>query len=118
MLSFRPLNFLSVLLLLSASGIAIAADESVSFRHDVRPILSHSCAGCHRPQKMKGKLDLSTYAAMAHGGKSGPAFIAGDPEKSPLVEQVSGNDPQMPDKGQKLSAIEVSILTRWVKEGA
>jgi WD40 repeat protein len=67
---------------------------------------------------MKGKLDLTTYAALAHGGKTGPAFIAGDPEKSPLIEQVSGDDPQMPDKGQKLSATEVNILTQWVKQGA
>jgi len=118
-MTFRfRLFYLLPLLLLSASAIARAGDESVSFRRDVRPILNHSCAGCHRPQKMKGKLDLSTYAALAHGGKSGPAVIAGNPENSPLVEQVSGDDPQMPDKGQKLSAVEVSVLTRWVKEGA
>lgn len=67
---------------------------------------------------MKGKLDLTTFRGVLHGGKEGPAIVAGNIEKSLLVQQVSGDDPEMPEKGQKLSVGEVTILTRWVKQGA
>ncbi|HET6250207.1 MAG TPA: c-type cytochrome domain-containing protein [Tepidisphaeraceae bacterium] len=105
-------------MLLLSSAIARAADEPASFARDVQPILKRSCAGCHRPEKLKGKLDLTTFAALAHGGKHGPIFVAGEPDKSPLVQQVSGDDPDMPNKGEKLSPAEVDVLRRWVLQGA
>ena len=110
------LHCLLALLLLNAWA---AADQTpTSFQRDVRPILQRSCAGCHRPGKMKGKLDVTTYAALAHGGKKGTEWTGGEPDKSRLVQMVSGDDPEMPSKGEKLSAAEVSTLARWVAEGA
>ena len=114
-ISIQPLGALIFVALIAPS---LSADDSISFRHDVQPILSRSCAGCHRPEKMKGKLDLSSFASILHGGKNGPVVVSGDVDKSLLVQQVSGDDPEMPEKGEKLSAAEVSILTRWVKQGA
>ena len=46
------------------------------------PILKRSCAGCHEPGKKKGKLDVTSFAALSAGGKTGKAFIAGEPDKS------------------------------------
>lgn len=99
-------------------AFSVAADPPVSFHKDVEPILTRSCAGCHRPQKMKGKLDVTSYAALAHGGKKGKAIEPREPAKSLLITQVSGDDPSMPQKGQKLTADEIGLLTHWIRQGA
>lgn len=109
---------LAILLSLCLPAACAAADAPVSFSKRVAPILSESCAGCHRPGKLKGKLDLTTYAGLRAGGKTGPALVAGEPDKSLLVQQVTGPDPQMPDKGDPLSSDQVALIARWIREGA
>jgi len=83
----------------------------------VVPILKRSCTGCHHPGKLKGELDLTTYAALQKGGKHGPSFKPGDPEESRIIEEVSGEEPNMPKEGDPLSKDEVALLARWIKEG-
>ncbi len=36
--------------------------QKVTFRNHIEPIFSQSCNNCHNPDKMKGDLDLTTYA--------------------------------------------------------
>src|SRR6185503_4073903 len=73
----------AALALLACAGPARAAEEkAVSFYRDVFPIFKRSCNGCHHPGKLKGELDLTTYAAFLKGGKHGTAFKAGDPKES------------------------------------
>jgi mono/diheme cytochrome c family protein len=100
----------------SASGPD--SDRPASYSKDVRPILNRSCVACHKPGKLKGKLDLTAYAPFRAGGKTGPAFVPGEPGKSLVVEQVSGPEPAMPDKGEPLTPDEVATLSRWIRQGA
>src|SRR5207237_7759441 len=93
-------------------------EKPVSFYQAVRPILARSCVGCHRPGKLKGKLDLSAYAGFRAGGKTGLAFVAGDPHKSLIIHKVSGDDPAMPSKGEPLSAAEIKTIADWIRQGA
>jgi mono/diheme cytochrome c family protein len=97
---------------------ALAEVKPVSFAHDVLPVFQGSCAGCHQPGKLKGGLDLTTYEGVAKGGKKGESFKAGDPEHSSIIEQVSGDVPEMPNKGDPLTKAEIAIIARWIKEGA
>jgi WD40 repeat protein len=98
---------------------AFAADPApVSFEKQILPIMNASCAGCHQPGKAKGGLDVTTYQALATGGKKGPSWKVGHPEQSYLVEQISGDKPEMPAKGDPLSKAEVELISRWIKEGA
>src|SRR6266480_6107435 len=90
----------------------------ISYQKDVLPILTASCMGCHTPEKKKGGLDMTSYALLAKGGKEGVVFVVGQPDKSKLVTMVSGPEPEMPEKGDKLTAAQVEILKRWVAEGA
>jgi WD40 repeat protein len=111
---------LSILLLL-ISVPAFADDKSVSFSRDVQPILTKSCIACHKLEKKKGKLDLTSFAALNEGGENGKILVAGKPKESPLVEQISphGDEkPAMPNKGEPLPAAEVAIIARWVEQGA
>jgi len=92
--------------------------KSVSFEKDIQPIFKASCLSCHKPDKKKGKLDMSTYAELMKGGKQGAPVKPGDPAKSLIVEMISGEEPEMPEKGDKLKPEQIDLITRWIKEGA
>ena len=97
---------------------AFAADKPVSYYHDLTPILKRSCTGCHHPGKLKGELDLTTYAAFAKGGKHGVSFKPGAPKNSSVIDEISGDEPSMPKEGDPLSKAEVALFVRWIVEGA
>jgi WD40 repeat protein len=67
---------------------------------------------------LKGGLDLTTYAALAKGGKHGAVIVAGEPGKSELLTQVSGAEPSMPKEGDPLAPAEIAMIEQWVKAGA
>ena len=92
------------------------------FESKVRPIFVDHCYSCHSVEagKNKGGLHLDTRDAVLKGGDSGPALIAGEPDKSLLIKAVRYTDEnlQMPPKGKKLSAEQIAALEQWVKIGA
>ena len=97
---------------------ASTKSSGVSFARDVWPILRANCVSCHRPGKLKGKLDLTNMAALLKGGKHGPVVKQGAPLESPLLDEVSGEEPEMPPEGAPLTEAEVAVLSRWITEGA
>ena len=110
------LNFL-----ISGVSMAQAQPDAASpefFELKIRPILASSCYGCHAESQLGG-LRLDSPEAMAKGGKRGPAVVAGDPDKSILIQAVRQSDPnlKMP-LGGRLEDSEISDLTAWVKAGA
>jgi WD40 repeat protein len=98
------------------ASTARAAD--VSYYHDIRPILNSQCNACHKPEKNKGELDMTTMAALLKGGKHGVAIVAGKPDKSKLVEMISGDDPDMPKDGDPLKKEQIELIRQWIKLGA
>jgi hypothetical protein len=120
----RPALGLSLFLALVAVPAARAADtpEGVEyFETRVRPILVDSCYKCHSAQseKLKGSLYLDSKAGLLKGGKTGPAIVPGDLDKSLLIKAVryKDEDLQMPPK-TPLEPGQVAILETWVKMGA
>ncbi len=101
---------------LHAQGIAPASPEF--FESKVRPILAASCFGCHTESAMGG-LRLDSAAALAKGGKRGPAIIPGDPDKSLLITAIRHSDAnlKMP-MGNKLKDNQIADMEAWVKAGA
>ena len=106
-----------ILLLLSAVSVA-AEDKPVSYYKDLVPVLKRSCTGCHHPGKLKGQLDLTTYESLKKGGKHGTGFNAGDAKGSSIIEQIGGDEPAMPEEGDKLTKDEVALFERWIAQGA
>ncbi len=102
----------------TAVGSALAADPAVSWFRDVTPLFKRSCNGCHNPNKLKGEVDTSTYAGFVKPGKHGPNFLAGDPSKSRVLEEIGGKEPSMPKEGDPLTTAEVNLIERWIREGA
>ena len=109
-------TFNAGLILLGLAGVAQSAP--VSFRHQIQPILRANCVACHKPTKDKGGLDVTTHAALIRGGKHGETVVAGKPERSRLIRDVSGTAPTMPEEGEPILAEELALLTRWIAEGA
>lgn len=110
--------WLGAIALAAFVSAARAADAPVSWFRDVTPLFKRSCNGCHNPNKMKSEVDTSTYAGFAKPGKNGPNYVAGDPEKSLVLSEVSGKEPSMPKEGDAFTAAEVALLERWIREGA
>ena len=57
-------------------------------QHDVIPIMLRHCTTCHNHRRHDGDLDLTTKASMLRGGKSGPALVPGEPEKSLMLQRI------------------------------
>jgi len=92
-------------------------------QHDIVPILHLRCTVCHGKEKQEGGLDLRSRTAMLKGGKSGPALIAGHPEKSLILKRIHAEE--MPPRKRLIEATvkpmepeEIKKLTRWIALGA
>jgi len=94
-------------------------DQAEFFETRVRPVLVESCGKCHGSAKQASGLRLDSREALLEGGENGPAVVAGDPDKSLLIQAVrqTHEDVKMPPKG-KLPAAAVEALAEWVKMGA
>jgi uncharacterized membrane protein len=97
-------------------------DSTHVFEGAIEPIIAAKCASCHNDQKMKGGLNMASFASLAKGGKTGASWVSGDPDISLLTERLA-LDPEdkkhMPPKGKaQLSATEILLFREWIKSGA
>ena len=99
----------SSLTILAASLPAFSA-LAVDFVKEVQPLLETRCLECHNPDKVKGDLLMDTLANMLKGGENGPLLVAGNADKSLLIERIvlpKGHDDIMPPKGEPMTPAEV-----------
>jgi dipeptidyl aminopeptidase/acylaminoacyl peptidase len=94
------------------------ASAPVSYIRDIAPVFRQRCNGCHRPGKEKGGVDLTSVALIRKGGKHGPGVVPGDLAAGTLLGEVRGADAAMPKEGDPMTATEVALLERWIREGA
>ena len=73
-------------------GTAFAATpadgKKFTYEDDVLPIFRDNCLKCHNPDKLKGDMDLTTFATTLKGGGSGQGVTAGDADGSLLVKEI------------------------------
>jgi hypothetical protein len=94
---------------------------AIDFNTEVKPIFNKKCISCHGGVKKKAGFSLLFRSeAMANTESGKPAIIPGDADKSELIRRLTLKDPEerMPYKHDALSEHEISILRRWVNEGA
>src|SRR5437764_9150166 len=112
----RTVLFFPPLLLLGSLPAPARADDF--FEKHVRPVLVENCLECHGAKKQRAGLRLDSREALLRGGENGPAVVAGDPDKSLLIEAVrQTGELKMPPK-KRLTAPQVDALAAWVKAGA
>src|SRR4051812_42145634 len=104
-----------------AAGSAIQAappsGQVESFEARIRPILAANCYDCHTDQRMGG-LRVDSREALLKGGRSGPAIVPGDPDKSLLIQAVRQAGALKMPKGGVLRPDDVSALAAWIRGGA
>ena len=97
--------------------------ETVQFNRDVLPILSDHCFKCHGPDKRQRetKQRFDTRAGVERALSKG-FLVPGKPQESELIERLTTDDEDevMPPPSEKPrpSAREISILRRWIEQGA
>jgi hypothetical protein len=127
----RKILLAVALLPLSAAADDVRTEDrsplpaTVEFNRDIRPILSENCYKCHGPdtKAREGSLRFDTkegiFAALEEGRH---AVVAGHLAKSELWKRVTSNakDEKMPPakSGKKLTPREVSLLKKWIEQGA
>ena len=87
------------------------------FEANVRPILAANCYECHTDQRMGG-LRLDSRNGLLKGGRSGPAIVPGDPEKSLMIQALRQTGVLKMPKGGRLKPEEIDALAAWIKAGA
>ncbi|MFK7768359.1 MAG: DUF1549 domain-containing protein, partial [Mariniblastus sp.] len=90
------------------------------FENKVRPLLVEHCFDCHGPDAspIEGSLSLASRKAMLSGGDTGPAIVAGHPDKSLMIDAINYGEVYEMPPDTKLPAEDIETLTRWVKDGA
>jgi hypothetical protein len=108
--------------------LAVFSEEAPSFTRDIKGLLSDRCIRCHGPdaEARHGggehglRLDIFEGATEDLGGYA--AIVSGDAQKSELVIRILEEDADLimppPEAGEPLSADEVSLLRRWIDDGA
>ena len=121
----KPKAVFIVLSILSAcaiyAGVDAFSESEVDFNAEVRPIINTKCIACHGGVKQSGGFSLLFREEALGKTKSGkPAIIPGNPDKSEIMKRLTSHDPdvRMPLGKDPLSADEIAILKRWIKQGA
>ncbi len=101
-----------------ASACSSGGDSQVSFRHDIQPIFTASCAGCH--PTAYPYLDLRPGAAYDQ-------LVGVSPPNAASYERVVPGSPQLsyllihpidPSRKTLLTPAERRLITRWISQGA
>jgi mono/diheme cytochrome c family protein len=113
--------------LLALANLAAAEETApVDFGREVRPILAKSCFACHGPDDAHRKAGLRLDrrdAAISPRKRGGAAIVPGKPDASELIRRITSTDESevMPPKksgGLPFSQAQVSVLKRWIAQGA
>jgi hypothetical protein len=95
--------------------------DEVHFSRDIRPILNQNCMPCHGGVRQKNGVSFLFREEALGTGKSGKrTIVPGKPDESELMARVTSSDPdtRMPYHAPPLSAQQVDLLRRWIKQGA
>ncbi|HTS05982.1 MAG TPA: DUF1553 domain-containing protein [Candidatus Eisenbacteria bacterium] len=119
---FWMLGLLFLSLLLGATYyIRRRSGEEVHFSRDVRPILNQNCMQCHGGVRQKNGVSFLFREEALGTGKSGKrTIVPGKPDESELMARITSSDPdsRMPYHAPALSAQQIDVLRRWIKQGA
>jgi Planctomycete cytochrome C len=128
LLTLAGLGFLSLGAIVGSGMLTAApvcaAEEQVSFKEDILPLLKWRCAGCHEGNGegiQKSGLDLTSYAGVMQGTKFGKMVIPGDADSSNLMRLLDWNvAPQirMPHGKKQLSSCDRNSIRTWIRQGA
>ena len=107
--------------LLMIPSFAGAAEPPVDFGRQIKPILADRCVECHHAESMLGDLNLQSGKLASRKRTGGPVIIPGAPDRSLLLVTLTlpaKDQKAMPATGHRIPMDEVSLIRRWILEGA
>lgn len=115
---------MSAILTAATWSSGAAAQDAVSFKEDVYPVIELRCLECHQPggdgYETSG-LDLRSYEGLMKGTKFGSIVTPGHAFESNLIAVIDQRtDPKiwMPHNRKRLSKCERLLFRFWVSQGA
>ncbi|MGZ0163806.1 MAG: DUF1553 domain-containing protein [Planctomycetales bacterium] len=107
------------------SSNASAAESTIDFNRDIRPILSDKCYACHGPDEShrEGGFRLDRKdSAFGKAESNSVVVVPGKPELSELIARIVTDDEdlRMPpaDSTKSLTREQIELLKKWVAQGA
>ena len=87
---------------------------------EIQAIFDKNCVGCHGTDQPKEGYSFVSHESLMKGGEDGPAMVAGDPEKSLIVQVLRGTNgkKQMPFGRDPLPESDIAKFEAWIKVGA
>jgi hypothetical protein len=123
----------SIVIIAAITVFATGCSKEVSFKNDVKPILTSNCLECHTgggEGSDKSGFSVYDYNSIMRGTKYGSVIVAGDSVSSTLyriVAQKVAPEIQMPPhhgeslaKGrlEPLTPEQVETIKMWIDQGA
>lgn len=71
--------------------------------------------------KAKGDYIMTEFTRLMKGGEEGHAVVAGQPDVSHLLKEITpdaSGKAEMPQKADPLHATQIALIKRWITEGA
>src|SRR6188474_992806 len=97
------------------------SSEKIDYNTQVKPIFNKKCIACHGGVKAKSNFSLLFREDALKAAKSGKhPIVPGEPGKSEMIRRITERDEEerMPYKHDPLTKEEISILKKWIKQGA
>jgi len=97
------------------------SSKKIDYNTQIKPIFNKKCIVCHGGVKAKSNFSLLFREDAMKPAKSGKyPIIPGKPGESEMIRRITNTDPdeRMPYKHEPLSKDEISILKKWIKQGA
>jgi hypothetical protein len=96
----------------------------ISFKRDIRPILSENCFSCHGPDSTHRQADLrlDTKDGISAIRDNEQIIIPGNSVKGLFIERITSSDPESmmppPTSHLKLEQRDIKLLKSWIAAGA
>ena len=81
---------------------------TVSYQHDIVPLLQKECLSCHSERNHSGGVMLETYEEVKVYATAGEFYDS--------IVSINGYSPRMPQGGQ-LSECNVELIKKWIDAG-
>ena len=96
------------------------AAKPVDYLTEIKPLLAQRCTSCHGAETQKSGYRLDSAKSLIQGGDTGEAIVPGKPDESFLMHAILGTNgaTRMPPKDPRLTDAEVSLIKRWIEQGA
>ena len=117
-------RILVVLMLIMVGGLIYyfsRSTEKIDYNTLVKPIFNKKCIACHGGVKAKSNFSLLFREDALKPAKSGKyPIVPGKPGESEMIRRITEKDEEerMPYKHDPLTKDEISILRKWIKQGA